>query len=101
MRYHKLDGWRGYAIPQYAVAGSSDTGMAYDSPARSVDAKAEIERVRAEVLRPAKIRSRVEFGRTSNVFAGKRWVVVHSRDYAKAEPLVRAWRSKRTRIRRA
>jgi hypothetical protein len=91
IRFHKIDGWRGYWIPQYAVAGASDTGMAPDSPARSDESRAEIERVRAEVLRPARIRSRVRFGTTSNVFAGKRWLTVAGRDYERALPLVTDW----------
>ena len=90
-RYHRIDGWRGFSIPACAVAGASDTGMYSDSPCPSVTAKAEIRRFQRECLRPAKIRSRTRFGSTSNVFCGKRWVVVDREDFNRAAALAVDW----------
>lgn len=90
-RYHATDGWRGYSIPGNAIAGSSDTGMYDDSPAPSDKVKAEIRRFQREVLRPAGIKSRQRYGRTSNVFNAKRWVVVAQADFAKAAQLAADW----------
>lgn len=90
-RYHKIDGWRGYWIPGTAVAGLSDTGSWSDSPCRTDDVKAEVRRFQRECLRPAGIKSRTRFGRTSNVFCGKRWVVVAPRDWYRAKELADQW----------
>lgn len=90
-RYHRIDGWRGYSIPEYAVAGSSDTGTAPDSPANSDAVGAELERFRDEVLRPAGIRSRLRWGGSSNVFCGKRWITVAREDFAAAAQLTVTW----------
>ena len=90
-RYHRIDGWRGYPIPRFAVLGANDTGMAYDSPCPSDSVKAEIPRFRNEALKPLKIRSRVVWGETSNVFCGIRWVVVNSTDFAKAAQATVDW----------
>lgn len=89
MRFHRgSDGWGrdSYAIPQYAVVGSSDTGMYSDSPAPSNQAKAELEAFRVR-LRDNHIRSRVAFTRSGNIFMVKRWVVVKGSDYPKAKAL--------------
>jgi hypothetical protein len=86
MRFHKgNDPWgRGsYPIPQYAVVGSSDTGMAPDSPAPSDKVKEELEDFRV-VLRVNKIRSRVKYTPSGNCCMVKRWVVVNGRDYEAA-----------------
>ena len=90
-RYHRIDGWRGYFIPGPAVAGSSDTGSWSDSPCRTEDAKREIRRFQRECLRPAGIKSRQRFGVSSNVFCGKRWVVVDAADWPKAKELADKW----------
>lgn len=93
MRFHKgRDGWGrdSYAIPQYAVIGSSDTGTYSDSPARSDLVQDELEDFR-KVLRANRIRSRITFTRSGNVFMVKRWVVVHSRDFPKAVALAEAY----------
>lgn len=81
--YHKIDGWRGYAIPFGAVVGASDTGTWSDSPCPSDKVEAEIKQVQAE-LRKQGIRSRQKFGETSNVFCGKRWLVVSPKDWDRA-----------------
>jgi len=93
MRFHKgRDGWGrdSYAIPQYAVVGSSDTGMYSDSPARSDLVRDELEGFR-KVLRANRIRSRITYTRSGNVCMVKRWVVVHSRDFPKAVALAEAY----------
>jgi hypothetical protein len=93
MRFHKgHDGWGrdSYAIPQFGVVGSSDTGMYSDSPAPSNLVKDELDEFR-KILRANKIRSRITYTRSGNVFMVKRWVVVHSRDYLKALPLAQAY----------
>ena len=86
MRFHKgNDGWgRGsYAIPEYAIVGSSDTGTYPDSPAPSDRVREELEDFR-KVLRANRIRSRISATRSGNVFMAKRWVVVHGRDFPRA-----------------
>jgi hypothetical protein len=90
-RYNKIDGWRGYWVPALAVAGSSDTGTYSDSPCPTPDVKAEINRIRKEVLLPAGIKSRSRFGNSSNVFCSKRWLVVAREDFARAAELVEVW----------
>lgn len=91
-RFHRIDGWRGYMIPGKAVAGCSDTGMAEDSPCKSSTAKAEINRLRRECLRPLGIKTRTRWGNTSNVFCGKRWVVVVDADrWAEAKLAADTW----------
>lgn len=72
-----------YAIPQYAVIGSSDCGSWSDSPAPTDLVRDELERFRA-VLRKNRIRSRFVYIRSGNVFMVKRRVVVHSKDFARA-----------------
>ncbi len=46
----------------------------------------ELERFRS-VLRQNGIRSRLRYTQSGNVFMAKRWVVVHSRDFARASTL--------------
>lgn len=90
MRFHRgKDGWGrdSYPIPQFAVLGASDTGMWSDSPARSDVVRDELEDFR-KVLRANRIRSRLRYTQTGNVFCLKRWVVVAGRDYPKAVALV-------------
>ena len=89
MRYHRgSDGWGrdSYAIPQYAVVGSSDCGTWPDSPANSTLVAAELEDFR-KILRANGIRSRIRFTTSGNAFMAKRWVCVHSKDFVKANAL--------------
>lgn len=90
-RYHRIDGWSGYAVPALAIAGASDTGTWSDSPAPSPEVKAELARFQREVLSPAGIRSRTRFGTSSNVFCGKRWLTVGRDDFARAAQLAVDW----------
>ena len=87
--YHRIDGWRGYSIPAFAVAGSSDTGGWSDSPCPSDSVEGEIKRVRA-ILKEHKIRSYVCWTETSNVFCIKRWVCVRGIDFRDASLALRA-----------
>jgi hypothetical protein len=89
MRFHKgSDGWgRGsYQIPQFAVIGASDCGSWSDSPAPTDLVYDELERFRV-VLRKHRIRSRLVYTTSGNAFMLKRWVVVHSKDFAQATTL--------------
>lgn len=90
-RYHRTDGWRGYAIPAGAVVGASDTGGWEDSPCPSDKVKAELQRFRREVLRPAGIVSRIRSSQSSNVFMVKRWLVVGPTDFDRAAQLAVDW----------
>ena len=93
-RYHRIDGRRGYYVPNNAVAGASDTGDCPDSPCPSGQVKAEITRFQRECLRPAGIESRTRWGSSSNVFCSKRWVCVKSSDFDKAARLALEWLKK-------
>jgi hypothetical protein len=89
MRYHRgRDGWGrdSYAIPEYAVLGSSDCGSWSDSPAPTQQVREELERFRS-ILRSHHIRSRLKYTTSGNAFMAKRWVVVHSKDFARASTL--------------
>lgn len=90
-RYHRIDGWRGYRIPTFAIAGSSDCGNWDDSPAPGSSVADELARFRKEALRPAGIRSRITYGTTSNVFCSKRWVTVAREDFERAAQLAVDW----------
>jgi hypothetical protein len=70
--------------------GTSDCGMWSDSPAPSDQVAAELEDFR-KVLRTNHIRSRIRFTQSGNAFMVKRWVVVHSRDFAKANVLAESY----------
>ena len=93
-RVHRgSDPWgrNSYRIPYYAVAGSSDTGMSYDSPAPSDRVHEELQRFR-DFLQTKGIES--EFGQVThsgNIFMGKQWVVVAPKDYRKARLLASKW----------
>jgi hypothetical protein len=52
---------------------------------------AEVRKFQRECLRPLGIRSRTRYGQTSNVFCGKRWIVVPERDYERAEKAAAEW----------
>lgn len=86
---HKIDGWRSYAIPPFAVAGSSDTGGWSDSPCPSGLVDDEIKSVQA-ILAEHKIKSYVCWTETSNVFCIKKWVCVKGIDFRAASLALRA-----------
>ena len=93
-RYHRTDGWRGYPIPRFAIIGASDTGEWSDSPCPTREVKAEIRRFQREVLRPLGIKSRQRIGVTSNVFCGKRWLVVPRGSFCTAAAAALEWMEK-------
>src|SRR5688500_18670531 len=89
MRFHRgRDGWGrdSFAIPQFAVVGSSDCGTWPDSPAPSDRVAEELEDFRS-VLRQHHIRSRIRYTRSGNVFMIKRWIVVRRQDFVVASHL--------------
>ena len=90
-RYHRIDGWRGYSIPDYAVAGASDTGMASDSPCPSDVVAKEIARLGKEALHTNGIKYRTVWGSSSNCFCSKRWVTVAKADFDKAALAASTW----------
>lgn len=90
-RYARIDGWRGYGVPRFAIIGASDTGEYEDSPAPSRDVKAEIRRFQREVLRPLGIKSRQRFGNSSNVFCAKRWLIVPRGSFCAAARAADEW----------
>ena len=87
--YHRIDGWRGYSIPPFAVAGSSDTGSWSDSPCPSSAVEEEIKKVQG-ILAEHNIKSYVVIRETSNVFCVKRWVCVRGIDFRDASLAMRA-----------
>lgn len=94
-RFHRgSDAWgRGsYEIPANAVVGSSDTGMASDSPAPSDRVKDELEAFRAALLKEAGIEShRVEPTPSGNVFMIKQWVAVDESEFERAAEFARKY----------
>lgn len=92
-RYHKTDEWRGYEVPDLAVAGSSYTGEWEDSPAPSHRIKPELERLQG-YLKEKGIKSKLETTPSSNVFMQKIWIMVSKTDFKKAGNLSEAWLKK-------
>lgn len=90
-RYHRIDGWRGYQVPKHAIVGASDTGDWGDSPAPHDEVMAELRRFGREVLRPAKIKYRIGFSQSSNVFMLKRWLTVRPHEFDRAAQLAMDW----------
>lgn len=89
VRHHRgSDAWgRGsYSIPDYAVVGSSDTGMSYDSPCPSDKVEAELNVFRGELLKHG-ISSHYSSSQSGNLFMAKQWVVVSSKDFKKASEI--------------
>jgi hypothetical protein len=90
-RYHRIDAWRGYRIPQYAVAGASDTGTAPDSPCPSGAVAKELIRFGKECLHTLGIKYRTVWGVSSNCFCSKRWITVKKTDFDKAALAASTW----------
>ena len=88
--YERIDGWRGYQIPVFAVLGASDTGMWSDSPCPSTTAEEEVKDARA-YLRHNGITSYEAFGETSNCFCMKRWTIVRGNQYKDAMRVLEAY----------
>lgn len=86
--YHRTDGWRGYEVPDNAIAGSSDTGGWSDSPCPSDKVDKELSALQADLKRNG-IKTERATTQTSNVFCGKQWVKLkHPSDYEKAMKIV-------------
>ena len=84
----KGDAWgRGRVIqPIYAVAGSNDTGMWSDSPCPSDKVTYELDMMKME-LEKAGIPSKEAGTPSSNVFMGRRWIVVPVEKYPEAKKI--------------
>ena len=82
-KYVRIDGWRGYLQPINAVGGANDTGSWSDSPCPSHICKAEVQAF-TKMLRKDGISYKTTSGGTSNVFCGKRYVLVAPEDRDRA-----------------
>jgi hypothetical protein len=85
--YVRIDGWRGYEQPLYAVCGANDTGMWDDSPCPSNIAKKELENAKA-VLKRNKIPTKLITTETSNVFCVHHYLIVPPVYHNQAKELV-------------
>ena len=93
-RYHRIDGWRGYEIPDLAVAGSSYTGEWSDSPCPAKDVRPELMKMRT-FLSQNGIKTKITSTPSSNAFMSKLWVeVTNKKDFEKAGKLATAWLAK-------
>ena len=84
MKYVSTDGWRGFYQPECAVFGTTDTGTWSDSPCPSDEAEKEIKYV-SSLLRKNGFHVRSMYGKTSNVFAMKRYVIVPEDELTRAK----------------
>lgn len=92
-RFHRgKDPWGrdSYAIPTYAVVGSSDTGDEHGSPAPTEAVHKELNDFR-KLLTSKAIVSRIEHTQSGNVFMTKCWVVVDEVDLKKALSLAKKY----------
>jgi hypothetical protein len=85
--YVRIDGWRGYEQPMYAVCGANDTGMFDDSPCPSNVAKSELEMAKS-VLKRHKIPTKLITSQTSNVFCVHHYLIVPPVYHNQAKDLV-------------
>jgi len=93
MKWVSTDAWRGYKQPEFAVAGSSDTGTWSDSPCPSPKVTKEISML-SEHLRNNGFAVKQVITRSSNAFMGKRWVVVPPSQFKKAKLVADKWIAK-------
>lgn len=84
----KIDGWRGYLKPMFAVFEVSDTGSWSDSPYPSSEAEEKVKETVA-TLKARKVKAYEAFGTTSNVFCMKRYIIVRGIDYARAVEILK------------
>lgn len=85
--YVSTDGWRGYSVPIFAVAGINDTGSWEDSPCPTSIVKKETKAL-GSLLRKAKIKFRIQTCETSNVFCVHHYFVVAAEDVQRAREIV-------------
>jgi hypothetical protein len=71
----RLDGWRNYDFPVYAVVGANDTGLWSDSPCPSDVNARELEAIQSK-LKKAKIPTKFMTLESSNVFMVRRFIIV-------------------------
>lgn len=86
-QYQRIDGWRGFNRPYFAVAGSSDTGGWSDSPCPSDSVQGELEKV-LRILKLGGVKAYMTYSTTSNIFCIKRWVCVKGTEYQKAKDIL-------------
>ena len=86
-KYVRIDGWRGYAEPVYAIAGFNDTGTWSDSPCRTDVGQSEKDRL-LSVLDAAGIKTKIVTCETSNVFCVHHYIVTKVKDHARALQIV-------------
>ena len=91
-RYHGADPWGrdSYDVPVYAVAGSSSTGNAPDSPAPTNEVDREIQGLRRH-LKKNGIATRMSTSQSGNLFMEKIWIIVQVEDYSRAKPIADTW----------
>lgn len=85
--YHKIDGWRGYSFPCFAVAGASNTGNWSDSPARPETVESEFAEL-SSILKKSGIQTYTAWTETSNVFCIKNWLCIPGNRYTEARSIV-------------
>lgn len=86
-KYVRIDGWRGYEQPEYAVCGANNTGNYYDSPCPETVCLSELKRA-AKILRANKIPYKKTWCQTSNVFCIHGYLVVPAELVEKGKQLV-------------
>lgn len=85
-------GWKWRMRPINAIAGCNDTGNEEDSPCPSAVREAEIKGFTA-LLRREKIKYRLIWGESSNVFCQTQYVVVADEDKQRATELAKSYDS--------
>ena len=85
-------GWGWKMRPINAIAGCNDTGNEGDSPCPSSKREAEIKGFTA-LLRREKIKYRLIWGESSNVFCQTQYVVVADEDKQRATELAKSYDS--------
>jgi len=92
-KWEKTSAWRGYEIPIYSIAGSSDTGMSEDSPCPSNEVTKELNNLK-QYLKGKGIKTEIQNTETSNVFSTKRWLVTRPSQFDKAKKLTKEYLEK-------
>ena len=86
-KYVRIDGWRGYSEPVYAVAGANDTGTWSDSPCPSNVREAELADV-AKYLKEHGVPTKQVVCESSNVFCVHVYLIAKIKDVKRARGLV-------------
>jgi hypothetical protein len=88
--YVRIDGWRGYQQPTYAVCGANDTGMWEDSPCKSDIAERELQDAKNILIRH-EIPVRKVTTETSNVFCVHHYLIVPPHYIEEARQVMNAY----------